>query len=141
MFRLDHRLQHDCIFLGESADSCLLLMNNSLFTWFILVPKTDVIEFHQLDRSLQIRLLDEINAVSNFIEESFSIDKLNTAMIGNIVSQLHIHVIGRQQNDPCWPGVVWGTQQKQAYDNDTVIAYQSMIREQLGHIYTGTQLV
>ena len=132
MFRLDHRLQHDCIFLGESADSCLLLMNNSLFTWFILVPKTDVIEFHQLDRSLQIRLLDEINAVSNFIEESFSIDKLNTAMIGNIVSQLHIHVIGRQQNDPCWPGVVWGCTHREPYEIEAVQQIHAQLKSLLG---------
>lgn len=141
MFRLDERLQNDCIYLGESADSCLLLMNNSLFIWFILVPKTQIIEFHQLDRALQIRLLDEINALSVFIEDNFGIDKLNTAMIGNIVSQLHIHVIGRKQTDPCWPGVVWGTSHRQAYDNDTINAYQSLVREKLGDRYTLTQFV
>ena len=116
-------------------------MNNSLFIWFILVPKTQIIEFHQLDRALQIRLLDEINALSVFIEDNFGIDKLNTAMIGNIVSQLHIHVIGRKQTDPCWPGVVWGTSHRQAYDNDTINAYQSLVREKLGDRYTLTQFV
>ena len=62
-------------------------------------------------------------------------------LIGNIVSQLHIHVIGRKQTDPCWPGVVWGTSHRQAYDNDTINAYQSLVREKLGDRYTLTQFV
>lgn len=90
-------------------------MNNALFPWFILVPETDVVELCDLDPASQQILLEEINRLSRFVKESFPIDKLNVAAIGNVVKQLHIHVIGRRTDDPCWPGVVWGAGQSKPY--------------------------
>ena len=76
---------------------------------------TQEIEFYKLRHEHQLFLLEQINQLSNFVEKHFSVDKLNIATIGNIVSQLHIHIVGRHQNDVCWPGVVWGGDQFKDY--------------------------
>ncbi len=115
MFDLDPRLKNDCIGLCRLSLSHLLLMNNALFPWFILVPETDVAELCDLSTEKQLLLLDEINRVSRFVKAHFVMDKLNVAAIGNVVRQLHIHVIGRTLDDSCWPGVVWGSGKSAPY--------------------------
>ena len=104
-----------------------MLSRNAYFPWFILVPDTKETEFYKLEKQHQLLLLDQINKLSNFIEKNFSVDKLNIATIGNIVSQMHIHVVGRQQKDVCWPGVVWGSDKFKPYTDG---GFES-IREQL----------
>lgn len=90
-------------------------MNNSLVPWFILVPETKAVELHDLSREDHARLTDEIRLVSRFVESEFEVEKLNVAAIGNIVRQMHIHVIGRRLDDFAWPGPVWGRPEKEAY--------------------------
>lgn len=119
-FQLDPQLQKDCIVLGELERSLLLLMNNALLPWFILVPKTDKTELYELADDVQAGVWAEINAVSKFVKDEFCIDKLNVAAIGNVVQQLHIHVIGRQHEDYCWPGVVWGRSEKTPYTKEAI---------------------
>ncbi len=116
-FELDARLAGDCLILGELDCSLLLLMNNSLVPWFILVPVTQATEIYQLPGKQQLQLLKEINLLSDFINREFSIEKLNVAAIGNIVKQLHVHVVGRHSSDYCWPGVVWGAEQSEPYSD------------------------
>ena len=115
IFKLDSRLANDCIMVSESEQFCLLLMDNSLVSWFILVPKTDKTELYLLDEALQSQIFEKINLLSKILINDFKADKLNVASIGNIVEQLHIHVVGRYQSDPYWPGVVWGGTEKQVY--------------------------
>lgn len=115
-FKLDPRLAEDCYLLAELQLSQLLLMNNALLPWYILVPRVSCTELHQLSAEQQAMLFQEIKLLSGFIENRYPTDKLNIAAIGNIVQQLHIHIIGRRQSDPWWPGVVWGTTQREAYD-------------------------
>ena len=118
--QLNTQLQKDCLVLGELEHSLLLLMNNSLVPWFIVVPKTDKTELHELPDDLQTTVLAEGNAVSSFIKDEFCVDKLNVATIGNVVKQLHIHVIGRREDDFCWPGVVWGRPEKMPYTEQAI---------------------
>jgi diadenosine tetraphosphate (Ap4A) HIT family hydrolase len=119
-FQLDSQLQKDCIVVGELEHSLLLLMDNALLPWFILVPKTDKIELYELTSDVQAGVWAEVNAVSKFVKDEFAVDKLNVAAIGNVVRQLHIHVIGRKHTDFCWPGVVWGRPEKTPYNKDTI---------------------
>ena len=107
-FILNPQLQQDCIRLGELTSGLVLLMNNQHFPWIILVPFTEHTELHQLERHTQQALMDDISQIGEWLQTNFRTDKINTAAIGNIVSQLHVHVIGRYKTDPCWPGVVWG---------------------------------
>lgn len=119
-FKLDPRLNNDCFTLGKMQTSRLLLMNNALVPWFILVPEVEVTEIYQLDNETQQQLLAEINQLSAFITQEYVTDKLNVAAIGNIVNQLHVHIVGRTKNDFCWPNVVWGTDQKKTYSDHEV---------------------
>lgn len=116
-FQLDPRLASDCIILGETDLSLLLLMDNSLLPWFILVPKRNETEIFELAKADQLTLLEEINLLSGFLKTAMKAEKLNVAAIGNIVRQLHIHVVGRSSTDFRWPNVVWGAQEKIPYSN------------------------
>lgn len=128
---LDARLKADSYQLGEFDGSLLLLSKNALFPWFILVPDTQEIEFHKLSTEQQSRTQQHINAVARFIETHFSPDKINVATIGNIVSQLHIHIIGRKKNDACWPGVVWGTAHFKTYEAEEIGAIKKQLKDTL----------
>jgi diadenosine tetraphosphate (Ap4A) HIT family hydrolase len=135
-FILDPRLANDCFVLGHLKTSRLLLLNNALVPWFILVPDTDVTEIYQLPHEQQLLLLDEINIISNYIKQNFVVDKLNVAAIGNIVSQMHIHLVGRRLDDFCWPGVVWGAKDKKAYQDSEVDAIKSRLLKTLPDVFT-----
>jgi len=131
-FQLDTRLADDCHILGKLDISQLLLMNNSLVPWFILVPETDEMEITDLSKTDQEILLKEINLISSFVKDNFDMPKLNTAAIGNIVSQLHIHIVGRSPSDYCWPNVVWGTKEKEPYTDERVKGITALLTKQLG---------
>lgn len=135
---LDPRLAGSTHQLGTFGDCFLLLSKNALFPWFILVPITQEIEFHKLDTQQQAKIQQHINAVAQFIEEHFSTEKINIASIGNIVSQLHIHIIGRNHNDACWPGVVWGTTEFKAYEEDEVSSIKTKLVDTLKGIFRTT---
>lgn len=126
-FKLDSRLAKDCIQLGylhwlntenESAGeaSLLLLMNNAEIPWFVVVPLgTTAIDIDELNEKHQNQLLKETNALSAFLKRHYCVDKINFASIGNIVKQMHFHLVARIEQDSCWPGVVWGTIAKIKY--------------------------
>lgn len=135
-FALDTRLANDCIILGKLDISLLLLMDNSLAPWFILVPETTKIELIDLSHPDQARLQKEINLISNFIRNNFDSTKLNIGAIGNIVNQLHVHIIGRHPSDFCWPNVVWGTKEKKSYNQNRVEDITSLLKSQLGEQFT-----
>jgi diadenosine tetraphosphate (Ap4A) HIT family hydrolase len=110
-FIIDPRLASDCHVVGNLKLSTLLLMNNGDIPWFILVPRVSrdsVSEILDLSEEQQQQLSSEVKLIANHIRSDNSINKLNIAAIGNVVSQLHIHVIGRRFDDPWWPSVVWG---------------------------------
>ncbi len=131
-FELDARLARDCLVLGKLNISLLLLMNNKLVPWFILVPQTSEIEITDLSQSDQADLLEEINLLAGFIKENFAVSKLNIAAIGNIVSQLHVHIVGRDPADYCWPDVVWGTSERKPYTAERINEITTTLSEQLG---------
>jgi diadenosine tetraphosphate (Ap4A) HIT family hydrolase len=128
---LDSRLQEDCLVLGRLDFCQLLLMNNAAIPWFILVPATSETEVCDLKSSEQTMLWEEVNTVAEFVRTNFQIDKLNIGAIGNVVSQLHVHVVGRREDDYCWPGVVWGSAAEKQYTNDEVAAVVSVAAENL----------
>ena len=117
MFELDKRLEADTIKIDSLQLCDLLLMNDVKYPWFILVPETEAVELHDLSREDHARLTDEIRLVSRFVESEFEVEKLNVAALGNIVRQMHIHVIGRRADDFAWPGPVWGRPEKEKYSD------------------------
>jgi len=120
-FVLDPRLKQDCHLMLETATKFLLLMDNALYHWFVLVPKVDETELHELDELTQKEVFNELMQLSRFVKQTLNVDKINIGAIGNIVKQLHIHVIGRCHNDATWPNVVWGADPKKAYEESQLV--------------------
>jgi len=109
MFELHPQLQRDCLELGRFTLCRLLLMDESRYPWFILVPEREgMAEIYQLDDADQRLLLRESSLLARGLAEVFAADKMNIAAIGNLVPQLHVHHIVRYRNDPAWPAPVWG---------------------------------
>jgi diadenosine tetraphosphate (Ap4A) HIT family hydrolase len=118
-FELDARLQNDCIQLGDFPLCRLMLMNDRQYPWFILVPRrAGVTETYHLSDDDQIQLMRESSTLSEALADLFSARKMNIGMLGNIVAQLHVHHIVRQENDPAWPGPVWGKVPPVAYTDE-----------------------
>lgn len=123
-FTLHPRLQAGCIELGRIDGIRVLLKDNALFPWLILVPEVSegIEDLHQLDADRFAAVTRMIRSVSCFVSRHFHPDKLNVACIGNQVRQMHIHIVGRSPGDPAWPGVVWSHDGKQAYAADQIDA-------------------
>ncbi len=108
-FELDPRLAADSDLLANGPLSQLRVMDDTRFPWLLLVPRqTAAIEMIDLADSDQQTLLEEIRSAAGVLRSSFRCDKLNIGLLGNIVAQLHVHVIARTRGDECWPGPVWG---------------------------------
>jgi len=135
---LDPRLEQDCFVLGRLKLCRLLLMNNAAVPWYILVPDTAATEICDLNLMAQAILYDEINVVSRYVKGVAGVEKLNVAAIGNVVRQLHIHIVGRHSEDFAWPGVVWGAAADDQYTDAQVAAIVRAVREQLGDAFVAT---
>ena len=109
MFCLDSRLKNDTINIGKLQLSQALLMNDSRYPWIILVPELEnVYEWTDLSKEQQITLHDESLLIQKVLKNLYDGQSLNVGKLGNIVSQFHLHHIVRFENDPAWPGPVWG---------------------------------
>lgn len=124
-FKLDQRLEDTGFCVGD-LDLCrVILVNNSLFPWIILVPKRpNTTEIIDLTHSEQAVLMQEIAKASTVIRTLFSPDKLNVAALGNVVPQLHVHIVARFKEDAAWPNTVFGynTQKYSAPQAEKLIA-------------------
>jgi diadenosine tetraphosphate (Ap4A) HIT family hydrolase len=108
-FILDERLAADTIEIGDLALSTLRLMDDSRFVWLVLVPRrANLSELIDLDAPARALLMEEIAAVSKILADAPGVDKINVGALGNIVRQLHVHVVARRIGDAAWPGPVWG---------------------------------
>lgn len=132
-FTLHPRLAAGGFVLVRIGGCLLLLKNQRLFPWFLLVPEVEenVEDLHQLDEARYTEVTAAIRRVSLFVSEHFQPDKLNVACIGNQVRQMHIHIVGRSATDPAWPGTVWAFDGKEAYAADEVAAITRAAREAL----------
>lgn len=121
MFTLDERLQRDTFPLVSLPLCELLLLNNAHYPWLILVPRREgITEIYQLAQTDRDRLWHESHRLSVWMADYFQFDKLNIGALGNVVSQLHLHHVGRRQNDPVWPAPVWGQQPSQPYAAEAI---------------------
>jgi len=134
MFALDPRLAADTIAIGDLALSRVLLMNDARYLWLILAPRRDNLsELFDLDGADRAVLMEEIVAVSRALIASPGVDKINVGALGNIVRQLHIHVVARRFNDAAWPGPVWGAGAPRRYETQAAQAIVQEFRETLIH--------
>lgn len=115
-FALDARLQADTVEVADLPLCRVLLMNDRRYPWLILVPRqAGIREVHELDARAQQQLWREVTATGQALMRALDGHKLNVAALGNMVPQLHVHVIVRHESDPAWPGPVWGHSPPQAY--------------------------
>ncbi len=130
--KIHAQLLADCHYLGSLAASELLLNRNASLPWFIVVPDTrlgDVLDLPQHHRDV---VLADCAAVSAFIKQVLGFSKVNFAGLGNVVPQMHLHIIGRQEGDPCWPQPVWGNLPAgEQYEHLQLQAWQSDLRKMI----------
>lgn len=106
---LDGRLEKDSQLMTSLGLCQLRLMRDSRWPWLLLVPqRAGITELHELTPLDQTMLTFELTMVGRALKEATGCGKLNVGALGNIVSQLHVHLIARSENDPAWPGPVWG---------------------------------
>jgi diadenosine tetraphosphate (Ap4A) HIT family hydrolase len=100
----------------------LRLMDDANYPWLILVPRVaEARELIDLDATQQARLMAEVSLASRVLQSLFRPHKLNVAALGNVVPQLHVHVIARQLDDPAWPKPVWGQVEARTYDPESLV--------------------
>jgi diadenosine tetraphosphate (Ap4A) HIT family hydrolase len=122
-FKLDSRLEADTLPIGDLALSSVLLLNDARFPWFVLVPRIEgVSELTDLSDEQSAQMMQEIRIATRVMLELSKPDKVNVGALGNIVTQLHVHVIGRYRSDPAWPGPVWGHGTRAPYPDHAATA-------------------
>lgn len=95
--------------MAEWPLSRVLLMDDARFAWLILVPRRPALEIADLSAADRAQLMEEIARASAALRRAAPCDKLNVGALGNLVAQLHIHVVARRRDDAAWPGPVWGS--------------------------------
>ncbi len=122
-FELHPRLQQDCFSVGHFALSQILMMNDSQYPWYILVPqRSEIREIYQLEPNDRQQLMSESCLLAETLAEIYHADKMNIAAIGNLVPQLHVHHVVRYSTDLAWPGPIWGKFPPVPYDEQAAKA-------------------
>jgi diadenosine tetraphosphate (Ap4A) HIT family hydrolase len=136
-FQLHELLQRDAIELIELPLSTLLLMNDSNYPWFVLVPRVENIQdIYQLDWEQQQQFLNESSLLSEVLMQLFSGTKMNVAALGNVCPQLHVHHIVRFADDIAWPKPIWGEVPMKAYSTEELEGLKEKVLPALAVITT-----
>ncbi len=109
-FLINQQLLTDSHELFKWRHCHLRLLKNASLPWLIIIPETALLEFHDLPQELQLEITHISRTISQYFISQCGAEKINFAAIGNVVQQLHIHVLGRYPTDPLWPDVVWGNE-------------------------------
>ena len=132
-FALAPRLERDTLFAGDLILSRVLVMNDQRFPWAILVPRreglTEILDLAATERAI---LMEEIASLAQALRDLAEPEKLNVAALGNIVAQLHVHVVARYRHDPAWPGPVFGAGTAIPYEAEAGRAFVARLAQKLG---------
>ncbi len=131
-FSLHPQLARDTVLVGDLALSRVLLMNDANYPWLILVPRREgVVELIDLAEEDRQQLMREIARTSAALKALTDCEKLNVAAIGNLVPQLHTHIVARRRSDAAWPKPVWGAAPALAYDVRVRDGFVAALRRRL----------
>ncbi len=131
-FALDPRLAADTRPVASLPLCEVRLMDDARYPWLILVPRRNgLVEIDDLRDDEQALLWREVNRAAAALRAAAPCDKLNLGALGNIVRQLHVHVVARREGDAAWPGPVWGSGRAQPYAETALAARQDALRHQL----------
>jgi len=129
-FTLHERLAADTVALADWPLCRVLLMKDANYPWLILVPRRPGLkEFHDMTEADLAEATAEICRASRALQSRFAPDKINIGALGNMVPQLHIHVIARFRDDPAWPGPVWGARPAEPYESRELQERIAALRE------------
>jgi diadenosine tetraphosphate (Ap4A) HIT family hydrolase len=132
-FELDRRLNADSVPLLWLGLCELRLMDDRRWPWLILVPqRPGMVEIHDMTPLDQTMLVFESNMVAQALKSVTGCTKINTGALGNVVPQLHFHVVARSEGDPGWPGPVWGFGAREPYRPEDRHAFADRIKSALG---------
>ena len=132
LWQLHPQLADDTHPLATFALCELRLMDDANYPWLVLVPRVaEAVELIDLDAAQRHALTDEIDRASRLLRDAFRPDKLNVAALGNLVPQLHVHVIARYRDDPAWPRPVWGMAAARPYAEEALIERIERLRKVL----------
>ena len=114
---LDPQLARDTVGVGDLPLTRVLLMNDANFPWLVAVPRAaGAVEIFDLDDAQRVQLMGEVALLARLLKDLTGGDKINIAAIGNVVPQLHVHVIARRRDDPAWPRPAFGALPARPYD-------------------------
>jgi diadenosine tetraphosphate (Ap4A) HIT family hydrolase len=131
-FALDDRLARDTFVVGDMALTRVLLMNDARWPWLIVVPcRQGLVELTDLDPEGRAVLIEEAAHAARFLKAHAGAHKINIGALGNIVRQLHLHVVARTIGDPGWPGPVWGHGTARPYEEDVAQALIAAAKKSL----------
>jgi diadenosine tetraphosphate (Ap4A) HIT family hydrolase len=137
-FVLDPSLAGDTLFVSALPTCDLLLLNDARYPWAVLVPRVNgVSELHELAPAQSAQVIDEVLQVGRAVGDYAGVEKVNVGALGNIVRQLHIHVVGRSTRDPAWPGPVWGHSPRVPYQSGEDQPLVAHLKLALGHLISG----
>jgi diadenosine tetraphosphate (Ap4A) HIT family hydrolase len=129
---LHPQLTQDTIDIGDLPLCRVLVIKDANYPWLLLVPRREgAVEIIDLDEVAQAQLTTEVSRVARALKEITKCDKLNIAALGNVVPQLHVHVIARRKNDVAWPRPVWGVAPPLAHDATEVQNFISALRRKI----------
>jgi diadenosine tetraphosphate (Ap4A) HIT family hydrolase len=128
-FHLHPQLEADTSHIADWGLSRVLLMNDARFPWIILVPRrAGLSEIQDLKHAERMVLIEEINRAGEKLKALTGARKINSAALGNMVPQLHVHIIARFENDAAWPKPVWSVGSAAAYEQDVKTALIEKLR-------------
>ncbi|MBI5127930.1 MAG: HIT domain-containing protein [Rhodopseudomonas palustris] len=129
---LSPQLEKDTINVGDLPLCRVVVIKDANYPWLLLVPRrADAVEIIDLDEVEQAQLMTEISRVGRALKEITKCDKLNIAALGNVVPQLHVHIIARRSNDAAWPRPVWGVMPALAHDPAEVQQFINALRRKV----------
>ena len=140
MFQLDRRLASSAVLIGRTALNQVRLQCDARYPWIVLIPeRPDLKELHQLEPQDFQTLMGEALIAGNAVRAAGQalgrpVEKLNLGALGNVVSQLHLHVVGRRTDDPAWPGPVWGFGDAAPYEAEALDAATAAVRGVFGPV-------
>jgi diadenosine tetraphosphate (Ap4A) HIT family hydrolase len=136
-FILDARLEADTRPVASLALCDVRLMNDARFPWLVLIPRhPGLVEINDLSADAQATLWQEVNRAAAALRAVAPCDKLNLGALGNIVRQLHVHVVARCEGDAAWPGPVWGHGRALPYAEASLTARMDALRKALANSAT-----
>lgn len=134
-FHLHTQLEADTHFVADLALCSVRLMNDARYPWLILVPRrANIREVYELDNTSQHQLWHETTLLGELLMLVSGSEKLNIGTLGNVVSQLHVHVIARNSDDATWPGPVWGVGRAETYESETLTVLIDTLRMKIAEL-------